>query len=196
MPWRVAAAEAGPCVTLELTDTEATQAMWPHAFRVQLQIALGDNLRLALTIDNRGSEPFACEEALHTYFAVGDVHRAVVRGLEDVTFVEHAVAPAADPDPSAPIRFRAETDRVFEGVPTRIEIDAPALDRTVVLDAEDAHSAIVWNPWPAKTARLSQMAPDDWQRFVCVETGNVHTRPLRLLPGQTHTMALTLSCRE
>ena len=45
-----------------------------------------------------------------------------------------------------------------------------------------------------ETLALFTLEPDP-QRFVCVETANVHTRPVRLLPGQSHTMALTLSCR-
>jgi len=196
LQWQLAETQAGPKVILELTDSETTRALWPHAFWLRLEIALADTLRIALTVENRGEEPFEFEEALHTYFAVGSVHEAAVKGLEGVDYVEHAAAPEPDWNADEPLRFRAETDRVFQGVPPRLQIDAPTLARTVTLVTERSHSAIVWNPWPAKTARLSQMAPDDWQQFVCVESGNVHAGALRLGPGESHTMTLTLSCSD
>ena len=85
---------------------------------------------------------------------------------------------------------------MFQHVPARIAIHAPALGRVVTLHAPAARSAIVWNPWPAKTARLSQMAPDDWRHFVCVETANCKELGLEIAPGTSHTLALELSVRD
>ncbi|MCR9245247.1 MAG: D-hexose-6-phosphate mutarotase [bacterium] len=181
-------------VTLALTDDADSRAVWPHAFRAELRVDLAEALHITLAVTNRGEQPFDYEEALHTYFVVGDIHTAAVTGLEGVGYVEHAKAPEPDQDPKAPIRFRAETDRVFQDVPDRIVIQAPALDRIVTLTTRSSRSTIVWNPWPEKTARLSQMAPDDWQRFVCVESANVHAGALRLQPGETHELALTIKC--
>lgn len=192
LEWRVAAAEPGPRVVLATQDDEKTRALWPHAFALRFAIDLRDGLRLELTIENRGTAPFRCEEALHTYFAVGDVHTASVHGLEGVRCTETATAPETGWDPRAPLHFRAETDRVFHGTPDRLELRAPALQRTVVLHSKNARSAIVWNPWPAKTAKLSQMAADDWTQFCCIETANVKGESLELAPGRTHTMTLRL----
>lgn len=193
LPWRLAAADDGPEVVLATQDDASTRAMWPHAFGLRLRVRLAAALLVELTIENPGSSPFDCEEALHTYFAVGDVRQAAVHGLEGVACTEHAKDPEPHWDRRAPLRFRAETDRVFQGVPERIELRAPALQRTTVLTAGNARSAIVWNPWPAKTARLSQMAADDWIRFVCIETANVKEQRLHLVPGARHTMSLSLA---
>lgn len=194
--WRLARAAAGPELVLTTNDDAATRAMWPHAFTLQLAIAVRDQLRMALTITNSGTTALRCEEALHTYFAVGDVHTASVHGLEGVACTEHAAAPEGPWDPRAPLRFRAETDRIFQGTPDRIELRCPALGRAVTLTTTNARSAIVWNPWPAKTARLSGMAPDDWQRFCCIESANVREHALSLAPGQSHTLTLSLGCRR
>jgi len=196
LTWRLAAARPGPEVTLTTSDDESTRALWPHAFGLELTITLRDALHLALTIHNRGSTPFRCEEALHTYFAVGDVHTATVHGLQGVPCVETAKEPEANWDRGAPLRFRAETDRVFHGVPARLELHAPALQRVVTLDTRQARSAIVWNPWPAKTAKLSGMAPEDWRHFCCVESANCKADAITVVPGASHTLALTLTCRN
>lgn len=189
--WQVR--EFGPAsVTLALRDDEETRALWPHAFSLELQVALEDALRVTMQVTNPGDAPWTYEQALHTYFAVGDVHTATVHGLEGVPFTEHAREPEPDWDPDAPLRFRAETDRVFQGSPDRMTLRAPALDREVSLRSAGAASTIVWNPWPAKTARLSQMASDDWRTFCCVETANCKEGAVTLAPGAQHTLSLTL----
>ncbi|MBX3464327.1 MAG: D-hexose-6-phosphate mutarotase [Planctomycetes bacterium] len=192
--WTLVHANDTPEVVLELTDDEATRAMWPHSFRLRLSVVLGAKLRLGLTVENTGGEPFAFEAALHSYFVVGDVRTASVHGLEGLPCTEQAAEPEAQWDRAQPLRFRAETDRIFQGVPERLELRSPALARTVTLLARDARSAIVWNPWPAKTAKLSQMAPDDWQRFCCVETANVREHAVRLGAGEAHRLALAIAC--
>ena len=193
LDWQLAEANAGPSITFVCSDDATTRALWPFAFRLRFAVTLGTTLQMALTIENPGHETFSCEEALHTYFATGNIHTTSVHGLENVVCKEHAAAPEGAWDHGAPIHFRAETDRVFQGVPDRIELHAPALSRRVTLVTEAVRSAIVWNPWPAKTARLAQMAADDWERFVCIESANVKENPLRIAPGQSHTMKLTLA---
>ncbi|MCA9701196.1 MAG: hypothetical protein KC431_26985, partial [Myxococcales bacterium] len=106
-------------VVLELVDDDATRALWPHAFRLRLSVVLSSKLRLGLTIENTGDASFRCEEALHTYFAVGDVQQASVHGLEGTPFSEQAAEPEPKWDKKAPLRFRAETDRIFQRVPGR-----------------------------------------------------------------------------
>lgn len=194
--WQLVHANDTPEVVLELGDDDATRAMWPHAFRSRLSVQLGERLRLGLSIENTGAAPFACEQALHTYFAVGDIATASVHGLEGAACTEQASEPEARWDRGQPLRFRAETDRIFQGVPDRLELRAPALARTVVLQTVGARSAIVWNPWPNKTARLSQMAADDWRRFCCIESANVRDAAVTLGPGESHALVLRLECGD
>lgn len=193
LTWRLAECGPGPLATLALADDAATRALWPHRFALRFTVSTARGLELTLAIANTGKEPMRCEAAFHTYFAVGDVHRAVVHGLAGVPFVETASAPESPPpDQGSPLHFRAETDRVFQGVPDKLRIAVPALARSISLATRGADSAIVWNPWPAKCARLSQLAADDWTKFVCVETACVRERAIQLAPGAEHTMSLRL----
>ncbi len=197
LAWSLAAARPDPEIELEVTDDAGTRAMWPHPFTLKLAVALGDRLRLRLTVANTGAAPLRCEQALHSYFAVGDVRQAAVHGLEGVASTEQAAAPERSWDRGAPLQFRAETDRIFHGTPDRLELRAPALRRAIDFASTNARSAIVWNPWPAKAARLSGMTGDDWLRFCCVETANVRQHAVELAPGASHTLALALelTCR-
>jgi glucose-6-phosphate 1-epimerase len=193
--WQLVA--TGPAsVTLALRDDAETRAVWPHEFSLELEASLNDGLRLQLRVHNSSSQPFRFEEALHTYFAVGDIDGASVHGLEGVPFGEHAREPEAAWDADAPLRFRAETDRVFQDVPQELRVRADALGREVCLRTVDARSAIVWNPWPNKTARLSQMLPDDWRAFCCVESANCKEGAVSLPAGRSHELALSLTSTQ
>ena len=70
-------AEGATRITLGLTDTSDTRALWPHAFDLSLAITVGRTLRLALTTRNTGDAPFRITQALHSYFAVGDIARTL-----------------------------------------------------------------------------------------------------------------------
>lgn len=169
---------------------------WPHAVFMSLLVQLHDQLHIEWTVHNRDTAAIRFEQALHTYFAVGDVHRASVHGLAGVPVSEHAAAPAASFDRDAPVQFVAETDRIYQGVPDELVLRAAALRREVVLTTANARSAIVWNPWPAKTARLPQMAAEDWRSFVCIESANVRENAVHLAAGAQHSMRLSLAVRE
>ncbi len=43
---------------------------------------------------------------------------------------------------------------------------------------------VVWNPGPAKAARLGDMPPEDWTRMLCIEAGAI-AQPVQLAPGKT-----------
>lgn len=179
-------------VTLQTSDTEATRKLWNHAFLAELTVALGETLGITMTVTNTGDDTFSFEQALHTYFAAGDIHEASVHGLENVTFLEHAREPEGEWDHTAALRFRAETDRVFQDVPDELSLHAKTLGRTVTLHTSNSRSTIVWNPWPTKTVRLSQMQAHDWRSFCCIESANVGDHAITLAPGTSHEMSLTL----
>ena len=50
-------------------------------FRVAFQLTIGRSLTMQLTVANDAEAPLVFEEALHTYFAVGDVREVTSPGL-------------------------------------------------------------------------------------------------------------------
>ena len=63
--------------------------MWPHEFRIEYRVSIGKALGLELTVKNKGETAFEFAEALHTYFEVGDVREARVRGLDGVKYLDN-----------------------------------------------------------------------------------------------------------
>lgn len=193
--WTLIAAGPGPSLTLGMRSDAQTEAAWPHVFEAELRVSVETVLEVTMTVRNTGAVPFEFEEALHTYFAVGEVRTATVHGLEGVPYVEQAKRPQMAPQPDGPVVFEAETDRVFQDVPDGIELRAPALERVVELVTKGARSAIVWNPWSEKGSSLGQLEPTDWETFVCVESANCKTGAVTLGPGESHRLDLQIRAR-
>ena len=69
----------------------------------------------------------------------------------------------------------------------------PVLRRRLRLQKQNSRTTVAWNPGAILARTLADLAPDDWQRFVCLETANAAENALRLLPGEAHSMSSQLS---
>ncbi|MEI2414771.1 D-hexose-6-phosphate mutarotase [Orrella sp. JC864] len=194
LPWHVLGSGADPqaCwLHLRLPRTQGPD--WPQAVEPEVRIRLSADgrLRIALRNHNAGAHSVTIGQALHTYFAVGDVRRASVSGLDGKTYLD-TVGAWQQRVQHGPVRFEGEVDRIYQDVPAELAIDDPVLGRRVHLRAEGSRSAIVWNPHVEKARRLSQFPDEAWTGMLCVETANVMQDALALAPGQAHELAVSL----
>jgi D-hexose-6-phosphate mutarotase len=189
----VDAGEADGAVTLVFELRGKSFPNWPHSFRIRNRLTIGSTLTIALDVENTSHGPITFEEALHTYYAVGDITRASVEGLEDTDYLDKVQSFARIRQPHEPIRFTAETDRVFLDTTSTCRIVDPALSRTIVIDKSESRSTVVWNPWSDGARRFTDFGPDEWREMVCVETANVRDAAIRLEPGGRHTMSVRIS---
>jgi glucose-6-phosphate 1-epimerase len=99
-----------PTVTLKLTDSAATRAMWPFAFEALLEVTLRrDALKLEFKVRNmEATQAFDFTAALHSYFEVVDAALPAVRvtGLKGKTYLDKV------PDPRKPARCVEDADAV------------------------------------------------------------------------------------
>lgn len=179
-------------VVLGLHDDAATMDLWPHRFAAQLDVAFGDELEIALRVENRDQHAFRCETALHTYFAVGDVERVALRGLEGAHYLDKTDGMRRKVQPEGPLVFAAETDRTYVATDATCAIDDPVLARTIEIEKQHAHSTVVWNPWAERVKSFADLGDDEWRRMLCVESGNVADDAVLLAPGATHTMRIVV----
>ena len=172
---------------LQLSDSDATLALWPHQFTIELRATLAEAaLTLAVQVKNNGDKPFDFELALHTYFGVGEIQRTAVCGLEGVTLSDSLKNNAREVEARKEIRFDQETDRVYLNTPDCVRIRDEARNRIIAIQKSGMADAVVWNPWIAKSQRMADFGDDEYLRMVCVETGNMATR-VNLAPhGQWH----------
>jgi len=76
-------------VSLSTESDESTLRVWPHEFSLVHTISIGSNLELALIAQNIGSDALNFEEALHTYFKVGDAQKVRVHGLDQAHYLDN-----------------------------------------------------------------------------------------------------------
>jgi glucose-6-phosphate 1-epimerase len=178
--------------SLELTPEAAARGGFSLDLGATLTINVGRGLRLTLAVHNRGAAPARFEEALHSYFAVSDVTRVRVHGLERTSFLDKTEAGARKLEAEGPIAISAETDRVYLDTTATVTIEDPGWDRRVVVSKTGSATTVLWNPWVAKARAMPDFGDDEWPHMLCVETANVGEEAPTLTPAATHVMTATL----
>ncbi len=170
----------GTEVLLQMLDTNG--AGFTGSAQVQALISVGSKLKVALYTLNQGEEAFALSAALHTYFAIDDIRQTQLKGLSG-TYSDKTQNWAMLNTP-VPYTFTAETDRIHLAAVPRVEIVS---DKSIVsVESEGHDSVVVWNPWESGSKAFADLAADEYQRFVCVETAL--TQGFSLHPGQQHCL--------
>jgi glucose-6-phosphate 1-epimerase len=175
-------------VVLELAPDDSTRSLGYDAFHLRYQVTVGETLEMELETVNDGTATFSFEEALHTYFAIGDIHRVSVSGLEGTAYIDKTDAFKRKVQGQEPMRIAKETDQVYLGTKATCVIHDPVRNRSIAVEKSGSETTVVWNPWIEKTRTLSDMAEDDWQQMLCVETANAGDQAVHLPPGKSHKM--------
>jgi glucose-6-phosphate 1-epimerase len=164
---------------------------WTHSAELTLTIAIGATLRLQLHTRNTGATPLALSQALHTYLAISAIEQVEIRGLEGTPYID-TLQDWQQFQQQGPVRAHGEVDRIYRQVPAQVQLYDAGWQRTLHLRMRNSATAVVWNPHVAKAQRLSQFAPDAWQRMLCIETANVLDDSLELAAGAERSLELTI----
>lgn len=185
MVWELASVEAvGPGVvaTFRLSDTEESRRQWSHAFLAELAVAIGGNtLSVTLSVTNTDAEAFDFTAAFHTYLAVADISATTVTGLAGLRYRDVAAGGVEVYEDAPQVEFSGEVNRIYFDAPATARVIEKG--RTTVVHKAGFADAVVWNPGAARGATMSDLASDDYQRFVCVEAAAVGT-PIQLASGE------------
>jgi glucose-6-phosphate 1-epimerase len=177
---------------LELHSDAETKKLWPHDFIARQILTLGSTITLTLSVTNRDMAPFTFTFAQHSYFPTSDISHTRVDGLEGQSYFDALQDWKILESEKDGIRFRAETDRVYEGAGGHYRIVDEAAGHSIVIASDDCKSAIVWNPWTDKSARMGDMGTDGWRGMLCVESGNTGRDAITLAAGEQRAFTLTL----
>lgn len=169
---------------LRLRDSEATRALWPHAFAAELAVELeACRIAVRLSVTNTDGSPFSFTGALHTYLRVADVRRAAVEGLRGVRYRDKLRGGGTYAEEDAELRMDGEIDRVYMDAPSPLRVRDEAGGRTALVRAEGFADAVVWNPGARNAASFPDMEAGEERVMLCVEAAQA-TDPIRLAPGE------------
>jgi glucose-6-phosphate 1-epimerase len=129
---------------------EYTRA-WRHSFSLALRVGIkGNTLAMQLEVRNTGEDPLPFQAALHTYYAVEDICQVRVNGVI-----------------SDELSIDGKVDEIYSNVAGEMAIETGAM--TLQVKQTGFTDVVVWNPGAADAAALSDMADDEFKKFVCVE---------------------------
>ncbi|MBX8570391.1 D-hexose-6-phosphate mutarotase [Pseudomonas cichorii] len=185
--------EDGDALLVEfvLPQAEGHLPGWPHNVALKLSIRLDHALNVSLVSYNNGSETVSFSQALHTYFAISDIHQIHIEGLDSLRYIE-TLENWEERQQSGDLTFVGETDRIYKDTPPLLSIVDPEWKRRVHIQTSGSKSAVLWNPWIEKTSKLADMKPEGWQRMVCVETANVLDDVVTLAPQDMHVLGISI----
>jgi glucose-6-phosphate 1-epimerase len=182
--------ETGVTLKFALHENEETRRLWPHPFNLDLTMQLGAEMHLSLRMENTGNTPFTISGALHTYLAVGEIHRVTVQGLDGAEYLD-TVGTQEVRRQSGDIAFDREVDRNYRTT-GEVRVKDASLNRTLIVCGSGSHTAVVWNPWIEKSKTLKDLPDDGYKSFVCVETANAWRDHITVAPGAQHKLATTV----
>lgn len=169
--WTVSTRRSGDdyaLVTLETEDDEASRALWPHRFRLELTAMIeADRIDLELCVANTGAAPFSFTAALHAYLRVVQVEDSAIEGLYGHDYRDKVAAGRIVRDSGTELAPDGEIDRIYHHVRRPQLLRAGNL--SLGIHQQGFPDTVVWNPWAEKCAALADMAPDDWRHMLCIE---------------------------
>lgn len=171
-------------LTFTLAPTELSREMGFDHFRLAFELVIGRSLTMRLAVANDAQTPLVFEEALHTYFAVGDVHEISITGLEPTGYIDKTDNFRFKPAANAALRLTGFTDRVYPNTTATCTIQDPQFKRAITIEKQNSHTTVVFNPWK----ELPDMGPDEWHEMVCVETVNAGPNAVTLASKSTYVM--------
>ncbi len=181
--------QTGDAVTVSMfiESNEATKKWWPADFRAVHRATFGPELILELEVVNTGKTSFQFEEALHSYFQVGNIETVLVKGLNGVDYIDK-IDEKRTKTQNGEIAIVSETDRVYLNTAAAVDVQDPALHRQITIAKENSVSTVVWNPWIQKAKAMPDFGDTEWPQMICIETCNIGDSFVELTPGQRHQM--------
>jgi glucose-6-phosphate 1-epimerase len=178
--WELQSVANGPA-RFQLRDSNATHAIWPHAFFIEYSVALREReLVMEMTVTNSNTEPFTFTAALHTYLRVADIEDTTITALEGMRYFD-AVLKQEALHPEEVLRFPGEVDRVYYDTSNVVVRDGV---RALEVQNYGFPDCVIWNPGAKLAETLADLEAGGNRRFVCVEAAIFKT-PVTLAPQDT-----------
>ncbi|MBB5340788.1 D-hexose-6-phosphate mutarotase [Tunturiibacter gelidoferens] len=182
-------------LTFTLGANDLSRSLGYDHFHLGYQLTIGSTLTMQLTVANDADTPLVFEEALHTYYAVADVHEIAIAGLDGVSYLDK-VDSFKEKVQHGDITVTGPTDRVYLDTTATCTLSDPVRKRRIAVAKTGSNTTVVWNPWESGAAKLADMDPSEWHEFVAIETVNAATDAITLAPGATHTMQARVTLDE
>jgi len=193
LPWTLSAHDENDesvMLTLVLESSEQTKKFWPHDFTLFARFRFSE--RCEIELEAHGD--FKATGALHSYFAVEDIAGVEVSGLGQ-PYIDKVKDNAEGQLTDGRQTYPDRVDRIFTQPEDCSVISDKAGDRMIEVYHHYHSDVVTWNPGPALSCSMGDMANEGYKSMVCVETAHV-TQPM-ISAGETPArLATTIKVRR
>jgi D-hexose-6-phosphate mutarotase len=116
-----------------------------------------------------------------------------ITGLKGTNYLDKVENFAEKTETNEKIQISSEVDRVYLNTAAPVEIEDAKLRRKIRIEKSGSLSTVVWNPGMTKAQQMPDFANDEYQRMLCVESGNVGPQAVKLAPGATARLRVKLA---
>ncbi len=185
------ASDGSVSLRFRLPDCPEASAFQP--FNVDYIVTVSDSLKLELIVTNNSkTEEFVFEDCLHTYLEISDIRAISISGLRGTRYLDKVANFAEKTELDDAIHITSETDRIYLNTPGAVDISDPRLGRKIRIEKQASLSTVLWNPWSVKAQQMPDFGTEEYERMVCVESGNVASNQIRLPPGESSRLTVVL----
>ena len=177
----------GTLVHLSLRDTDASRALWPHAFELELDVLVGKELSLVLTTRNTGKTPLTYNAALHTYLQISAPEAVSVTGLGE-PYADKLTG--QDGQQQGALTLTAAIDRVYHQAEAMVMVKDG--DRTTKVVSGNNDSVVVWTPWLEGATAMADMSDDGYRTMLCVEAAITAEAGVVIAPDEEHSFSTVI----
>ncbi|WP_349919522.1 D-hexose-6-phosphate mutarotase [Aeromonas veronii] len=179
--------EDGTLVHLSLRDNEATRALWPHAFELELDVLVGKELSLVLTTRNTGSSPIVYNAALHTYLQISAPEAVSVSGLGEPYLDKLS---GQDERQQGILTLSGAMDRIYRQPESVVRLKDGARTTQVISGNHD--SVVVWTPWLEGASAMADMSDDGYRTMLCIEAAITADAGMTIAPDEEHSVSTVI----
>jgi glucose-6-phosphate 1-epimerase len=173
-----------------LTNDDVPHAGWEHAFRLVYEVrAQGQGLQMTLSVFNTADRAWEFSAALHTYLRVREIGDVALRGLQEVNYIDKVQNGVTARQQEDSLRMTGEIDRIYLSRPESLVMEDGA--RRVTVRQQGFSNVVVWNPGSHHVASRTDLGPEEYHSFLCVEAAAV-VPPVTLPAGAMWQGAQTI----
>lgn len=177
----------GTLIHLSMRDSEATLALWPHSFKLELDVMVSEALSLVLTTRNTGDAPFIYNAALHSYLRISAPENVSVTGLGE--FYTGILIPREARQPGE-LRLCEAIDRIYHQPEAMVTVrDGKGITRVVNSNND---SVVVWTPWQEGATAMADMSNNGYRTMLCVEAAITGKAGVTIASEDEHSFSTTI----
>jgi len=158
-------------VLLKLTPNVKSRSMWGDVrFELHYLVQLSKNkLITSITVHNKSKKALEYDILFHNYYRTSGPQNLTLQGFTGYQYFDKVFGKNhMDEEKSAVINN--ETDRIYVSTDKTLVLSDSGMKSMIrIRKSQSLKSTVLWNPWIAKSKRMSDFPDEGYKSMICIE---------------------------